>query len=176
MNHFTPDRLIDFIHGELSPVEDALAHAHLATCGACRVEYDFEASLGGALRSAAIAEEREMPSLVSAAVWQRIREAKPGPFARLAALLQPAVAVPLAALLIVGGWFSLPYSHAAPRPTIEAAYYFQIHAAQSSQTSLSERTSQPFETSALHNPVNVAPSAGGVTTGYASAGTLDAVQ
>ncbi|MBD5653929.1 MAG: zf-HC2 domain-containing protein [Candidatus Eremiobacteraeota bacterium] len=176
-NHLSTDLLIDFLHGELSPAEDALAHTHMATCAACRAEYDLEASLTGALRASALAEEREMPSLVNAAVWQLIREARPGPFTRVAAWLRPAVAVPIAALLIVGGWFALP--HPATAPTIDASYYFQTHAAQSSQTSLSERTSgaQAFETSSTRDSGGDAPPLVERTAiGFAAAGTFDAVQ
>jgi predicted anti-sigma-YlaC factor YlaD len=178
MNHLTTPLLVDFIHGELSPADDALAHAHLATCAACRAEYELEASLTGALRASALAEERDMPSLVNAAVWQRIREARPGPFSRIAAWTRPAFAVPIAALLIVGGWFALPYSHTAPHPTIDASYYFQIHAAQSSQTSLSERNGpQPFDLSMSRDSGGEAPPlVERLTTGYAASGTLDAVQ
>ena len=175
-DHLSTDLLIDFLHGELAPADDALAHVHLAACATCRAEYDREASLTGMLRSAAVAEEREMPSLVNAAVWQQIREARPGPFARMAAWMRPAVAVPIAALLIVGGWFASPLAHhSAALPTIDASYYFQMHAAQASQSSLGERTAQSFETS-------MAPDGGGplaverAESGYAVPGTLDAVQ
>ena len=174
-DHFTTDLLVDFLHGELSPADDALAHAHLAACATCRGEYDREASLTVALRAAAAAEEREMPSTINAAVWQLIREARPGPFARMAAWLRPVVAVPIAALLIVGGWFASPYSHAAAHPTIDAAYYLRTHAAQSSQTPLSERSAQTFETSMVGDG-GEAVSVAGTTSGFAAAGTLDAVQ
>ena len=175
MNHFTTDRLIDFLHGELSPADDSLAHAHLESCAACLAEYELEASLTGALKAAALAEERDMPSLVNAAVWQQIREARPGPFARMASWIRPAFAVPIAALLILGGWFASPYSHATKQPTIDAAYYFATHAAQSSSTALSERTApQAFETPSTGD--SGAESSIGVANGYADAGTQDAVQ
>jgi len=177
-NHLSTDLLVDFIHGELPPQDDALAHAHIATCAACRSELDLELSLGEALRAAVASEEREMPSLVAAAVWQQIREAQPGPIARLAAFLRPAVAVPAAAvILLAGGWFASPYAHrpnAATR-TVNAAYYFEAHAAQAADTPLSERTMpQVLETSALDevHPAVVLQA----NFAYAPSGTLDAVR
>ncbi len=119
-----------------------------------------------------------MPSLVAAAVWQQIREAQPGPIARLAALLRPAVAVPAAAVvLLAGGWFASPYGH---RPnsaahSVNAAYYFEAHAAQAAQMPLSERAMpQVLETSSLDevHPALVLKA----NFAYAPSGTLDAVR
>lgn len=129
--HLSTDILTDYVHGELAPAEDALVHAHLATCRDCRVEYDLERTLVDALRSAARRDEVEMPSLVRAHVWERIREARPSPFGALTALFRPVVAVPLAAILVVGGFFASPLARpgAAP-PTVDATYYLHAHAAQ----------------------------------------------
>jgi len=148
--HLSPDLLVDYLHGELAPEDDALAHAHLSTCAACRREIDVEASLTEMLRKTAQAEEQEMPSLIKAAVWQQIREAKPGPLARLSALLRPAVAVPALAVLLVGGWFASPYGHPGTNaPTIDAMYYLEAHA-QTAGTPLSDQGGQPaIETSMI---------------------------
>jgi predicted anti-sigma-YlaC factor YlaD len=122
---------VDYLHGELAPEDDALAHAHLAACPECRRAYDVETSLTEAIRSAAKADEREMPSLISAFVWEQVRQAQPGPFARIAGWLRPVVAVPVAAALLLGGWFASPYAHpGATPPRIDAMYYLQAHAAQ----------------------------------------------
>jgi len=132
MNHPDNDQLIDFLHGELSPAADAAFHAHLAACDHCRADADAERALSDALRSEALASELEMPSLVNAAVWARVRAARPGPFARFGAVLRPAFAVPIAAALLIGGWFASPLAHPAGTPPhIDAAYYF---AAQGLQT------------------------------------------
>jgi anti-sigma factor RsiW len=172
-DHLTTERLIDFLHGELPPAEDALAHAHVMSCAACRTAHDLEASLTAALRAAATAEEFELPSLVKAAVWQQIRDAQPGPFARLASWIRPAIAVPAAALLILGGYFASPLARPAAAPMIDATYYFQMHAAQSSHTSLSERSQQAFETSLSADDGGTSPS---IERAVAAAGMLDAVQ
>jgi anti-sigma factor RsiW len=138
MNHLTSAQLSDFVHGELSPANDALAHAHLADCGVCRAEYDAEIALGEALRAAAHAEELEFPSIIKAVVWERIREMPPSPVARLSAWLRPLVAVPVAAALLLGVWFASPYAPHGTSPTVDAAYYLEAHAASSGDSLLSE--------------------------------------
>jgi len=138
MNHLTTAQLSDFVHGELSPANDALAHAHLADCGVCRAEYDAEIALGEALRAAAASEELEFPSIVKAVVWERIREMPPSPMARLSAWLRPLVAVPVAAALLVGVWFASPYAPHGAHPTVDAAYYLEAHAAESGDSLLAE--------------------------------------
>ncbi|GAC1441023.1 MAG: hypothetical protein NVSMB59_00090 [Vulcanimicrobiaceae bacterium] len=140
MQHLTSDQVIDFVHGELTPQNDALVHAHLSSCATCRTETDAELALRDMLRRAAFADEREMPSSIKAAVWEEIRAAKPGPFAALGALLRPAFALPIAAVLLVGGYFVSPLGHPDVRHTVAATYYLQAHAAQSSRGPLAERS------------------------------------
>ncbi|MBD5635241.1 MAG: zf-HC2 domain-containing protein [Candidatus Eremiobacteraeota bacterium] len=174
-DHLSNDRLVDFVHGELSPSDDALVHAHLAGCVLCREGYEVEATLSEALRSAAKAEELEMPSLVAATVWERVRNAKPGPMARVAGWLRPVYALPVAAALLVGGFFVSPLAHRSG-PTIEATYYLQAHAAQAAQTPLSERSSALV----LETSMVVAPSSSalvdGIADGYATTGAVDDVR
>lgn len=140
-NHLSTDFLVDYAKGELSPDQDALAHAHIATCTTCRDEYDAEVSLGEILRSAARAEERELPAFLKAAVWGEIRAAQPGPFARLSALFRPAFAIPAGALVVALAFFASPLAHPGTHPTISASYYLQSHAIQSAQSPLSEHAS-----------------------------------
>lgn len=152
MHHLTSDQLVDFIHGEFSPEEDAFAHAHLASCASCRAEADAEVALREYLRSAAAADEREMPSAIKAAIWEQIRVARPGPFAALAALLRPAIAVPLAAVVLLGGYFASPLAHRGTPPTVAASYYFEAHAVQSARSPLAERATTPvYDASASAN-------------------------
>ncbi len=172
--HLTTDTLIDFLHGELASQDDARVHVHLAECQACRSAYELEALLGEKLRAAAAAEEREMPSLVAAAVWQRIREAQPGPFARLAAWLRPIVAFPVAAAILLGAFFASPLAHPSNAPKIDATYYLRAHAAQAGLSPLSDHAGpQPLETSMLDSSVE--RSVADRYTGYAAVGVLDAV-
>lgn len=173
--HLSTERIIDFVHGELSPADDALAHAHLAACSDCREAYEIEALLSEALRSAAKAEELEMPSLVTAAVWDRIRQAKPSAASRLAAWLRPVYAIPVAAALLVGGFFASPLAHRAG-PTIDATYYLEAHAAQAAQTPLSERSSSlVLETSMIANPTSSA-FVDASADGLATTGAIDDVR
>ena len=141
MKHLTSDQLNDFVHRELSPANDAVVHAHLADCGICRAEYDTEIALGEALRAAAAADEREMPSVVKAVVWERVRELPPSPMLRFSAWMRPLVALPVAAALVIGVWFTSPYAPHGARPTVDAAYYLEAHAAQSDGSLLSEPAS-----------------------------------
>jgi len=141
MKHFSTDFLVDYAHGELTPEEDALAHAHLCICAACRSEYDAQVSLGELLRSAAVAEERELPGFVKAAVWEQIRANRPAPFGWLSGFLRPAFAVPVGALIVALAVVAAPLTHRDAHPTIAASYYLQSHAVQSAQSPLSERAS-----------------------------------
>jgi len=158
--HLSTERIIDFVHGELSPADDALAHAHLAACSDCREAYEIEALLSEALRSAAKAEELEMPSIAAS---------------RLAAWLRPAYAIPVAAALLVGGFFASPLAHRAG-PTIDATYYLEAHAAQAAQTPLSERSSSlVLETSMIANPTSSA-FVDASADGLATTGAIDDVR
>jgi predicted anti-sigma-YlaC factor YlaD len=168
-DHLSTDRLVDYLHGELPPADDALVHAHLAGCAACRDARDAEAMLLEALRATAKAEEREMPSLVKAAVWERVRAARPGPLARVAALLRPAFALPVAAALAVAVFFASPLAPHHGGPTIDATYYLEAHAAQTAQTPLSERTSSLVLETSMNASAASSPFVDAATDGYAKA-------
>ena len=98
MNHITDEDLIDYLHHGLDDDRaDARVHEHLALCGYCTERYDAEAALGEMLRASALAEEREMPSIVKARVWAAVRAMEPTLLERIRAVVSPALAVPLAA-------------------------------------------------------------------------------
>jgi anti-sigma factor RsiW len=152
--HLTTDTIIDFLHGELRPQDDAAVHAHLATCTACRAEIDAEAALGDALRAAAARDEAEFPSLVAAQVWETIRNARPSPLAGLGAIFRPALALPALAVLVIGTLFAAPsLQQAGTRPSIDAGYYFADHAAQAAEIPFSDQSApaETIETSALES-------------------------
>jgi predicted anti-sigma-YlaC factor YlaD len=154
MDHLNNDFLIDYLHAQLPPEDDALAFAHLESCAACRSEYEAEAALSESLRTAALAEELEFPSLISAAVWEQVRQAQPGWGTRLAGLFRPAIAVPAAAVAVVALYFATPLSQsvAPPAKRISATYYLEAHAAQQARNPLGERSptaAQLIESSAL---------------------------
>ncbi|GAC1416564.1 MAG: hypothetical protein NVSMB5_06780 [Candidatus Velthaea sp.] len=143
MKHYTEDILIDYMHGEVSPAEDARIHTHLAGCDDCRAHYDAQASIGDLLRATARADEREFPSLIKARVWEAIRVQEPTVADRVRAFLRPAIALPVAAALAVAAYFGVPALHsngANSAPTVAAAFYLEEHAAEGQQNPLADHT------------------------------------
>jgi hypothetical protein len=156
--HLSPEVLIDYIHGELTPEADAGVHVHLAGCPTCRERYDAEVRVGEALRATARAQEVEFPSIVAARTWERVRALRPGPFASLAILLRPVVAVPLVVAIGFGAYFGTPLGRApTPDRTIDASYYIEQHAGQEASDPLSERGPVQVIESSL---VDAAPAGG----------------
>ena len=142
MTHTTNARLIDYIHGALSPQEDAAIYAHMEACARCRQEYDAEVSLGEMLRAHAAAQERELPAMLKAKIWEEIRRTRPSAWDRLAWLLRPAVAVPAAAALAAAAYFGTVYVGPHAAPAIAASYYLQDHAALNGTVPFSDRSSE----------------------------------
>jgi predicted anti-sigma-YlaC factor YlaD len=145
--HPTTEILLDYIHGELSPAQDASVYAHLEQCAACRAEYEAEVAMGEMLRANAAREERELPSAVKAEIWKRVREAQPSTLGRLAGWLRPAVAIPVAAAIAVAAYFGTAYVGPHGAPMIEASYYLQDHADMNSTI--------PFSDHSAVNPVDL---------------------
>ena len=88
--HLANPLLIDYMHAGLTPEEDARVYAHLEACPACRAEYDAELALTDLLRAYALSETRELPPMLKADLWERIRAARPSPLQTLAGWLRPA--------------------------------------------------------------------------------------
>lgn len=141
MQHLTNDILLDYVHGELTPADDAAAYAHIEACQACRSEYESEVALGEMLRANAALEERELPPAVKAAIWERVRAGKSSAWSRAFSWWRPAVAVPAAAVLAVAAYFGASYLGPHGAPSIEASYYLQDHAAMNSTIPFSDHTS-----------------------------------
>jgi anti-sigma factor RsiW len=171
--HLLTDTIIDYIHGELPAAEDALVHAHLQSCGPCRSEYEQESALTDALRSAVQADDRELPGMVKARIWEAIRSERPPLSARITALLRPAIAVPAAAVLLAVTYFASPLGH-PQQPnarTVDVMYYFAQHAAEEMQSPLGERN----VSSAMFEPSDAA--SGTASTGSrTAAAAVDAVE
>jgi predicted anti-sigma-YlaC factor YlaD len=142
MTHYTNDDYIDYLHGELAPAADARLHAHLLACEPCRAGYEAEARLGEWVRSAAQADERELPSLVKARVWEAVRNARPSPAQRLRAFLRPVVTVPAGVAFAALVFVAFPTLHgssgSAPVPTVSASYYLDEHAAEGQANPLAD--------------------------------------
>lgn len=138
--HLANQTLIDYMHAGLAPEQDAHVYAHLESCAACRADYDAELALTDMLRTYAARETREMPSLVKAEIWERIRSARPSPWRNVADWLRPAVMLPVAAALAVGIYFGTSYLGPHGMAPIDASYYLQDHAAINSTVPFSDRT------------------------------------
>jgi predicted anti-sigma-YlaC factor YlaD len=138
--HYNADILEDYLHGALGPERDADIHAHLEGCAECRTRYDEAASVRDWLRAAARAEEREFPSIIKARVWEAVRVAKPTWLDRVRAAWRPMIAVPVAAIIAVCAYVSIPAvqgAHAAPG--VAASYLMEEHAAVASENPLADR-------------------------------------
>lgn len=129
--HLTSDQLIDYIHRELSPEDDAAILVHIESCAHCRADYEAEAKFSDALRAHAKLTERELPAGVIHRIWSAIDEpAAPSLRERLAAFLRPAVALPVAAIVALAIYFGAGANHGnVAQQTIDAAYYLDDHAA-----------------------------------------------
>ncbi|MBC5811554.1 MAG: zf-HC2 domain-containing protein [Candidatus Eremiobacteraeota bacterium] len=176
--HINTATLIDYLRRELGPERDAIVLAHLEACDGCRSEYEAEASLGEMLKAAAAREELEFPSMIAARVWETIRNEKPSPFAWVATLFRPAIAVPAGLAAALALFFVSPLSHPADGPKIGAVYYLEEHAAQQAQNPLMERgpsASTFLETASADSGVPT-ELADDTSLGIASSGVLNAVR
>jgi predicted anti-sigma-YlaC factor YlaD len=142
--HATQEQLIDYLHRELAPGEDAALALHLGTCDACRERYDDEARLSEALRTYARATEREMPVGIRAAVFGAIEErTQPAWRAALSRWMRPAFAVPVTAALVLVAFAGYGTAHHGSGTTIDAAYYLDDHAALTSAVPFNEGNTEP---------------------------------
>jgi anti-sigma factor RsiW len=134
--HYTPEQLVDYLHGEVSPALDAAIFAHLAACTACREERDTELAIVSALRAEPAFAERELPAMIRARVWEAVRKETPTPAARLLAAFRPAYALPVAAAVLIAAYFGVPaatstrLAQQAPPPGWSASALLDEHAAE----------------------------------------------
>jgi anti-sigma factor RsiW len=151
--HPNQDLLIDYLHGELAPGEDAALLLHLDSCAACRARYQDEVELSESLRAHARLSERDLPAGVRNAVWAAIEsdERVPSWSQRVAAWLRPAVALPLAAGLVIAAFIGYGSTAHHNGTTIDAAYYLDDHAAITSAVPFSQGNTVP---AALFTPEN----------------------
>ncbi|MGD0967811.1 MAG: anti-sigma factor [Candidatus Aquilonibacter sp.] len=139
-SHLNQEQLVDYLHGELAPGEDASVLLHLESCDPCRVRYEEEASLSEQLRSFARVSERDLPPGVRASIFGAI-EASAGEVgwtARLAGWLRPAIAIPVAAAVLIVAFAGYDSAAHRARTTIDAAYYLDDHAALTSAVPFNE--------------------------------------
>jgi len=137
--HLANQTLIDYMHAGLAPEEDARVYAHIESCSSCRADYDAELALTDLLRTYALRETRELPPMLKAEIWERIRAARPSRLRSLADWLRPAVALPVAAALALAMYFGTSYLGPRGAASIDAGYYLQGHAALNSTVPFSDR-------------------------------------
>lgn len=138
--HYDLDTLTDYLAGELSPAEDGRIYAHLATCPECTAAYEREAALRDLVRVTMRSAEAELPAMVKARVWEAIRDAQPTFLDRVRAVWRPVVVAPIAAAIAIVAYVGMPVlrPNAVPPSGVDANYYLEEHAAQSSQNPLSD--------------------------------------
>jgi len=144
--HPTTEDIIDYLHRELTPEADAALLVHLEACTSCRARYEEQAQLSESLRVYARESERELPQGVVARIWDAIEseQAQPSFMQRLAALWRPAIAIPVAAVLVLGAFFGYNAAHRTPAlTTIDAAIYLRDHASLNSTMPFGEGSTEP---------------------------------
>ena len=128
MNHINENALIDYLHGELAPGEDAAVMLHLESCDECRAEYDAQVRLSESLRLYARMTESPLPDAVRTAVWESVGTVPHEPLrARLQAWLRPFAGFGLAAAAGIAIAVGVLSHHNGP--AIDAMYYLEDHAA-----------------------------------------------
>jgi anti-sigma factor RsiW len=170
--HYDRETLIDYLHGALTPQADAAVFAHLEACTSCTAVFNEEAALGEALRTAARAEELELPSLVKARVWDAVRRERPSWSERLRASWAPRIAVPVAAVLVLAAYLGPIVRHPEPVAGVNASYFLDEHNAQTQQNPFGPGASPAVYTSDAQDRGNPASSAASYID-TADAATLD---
>jgi anti-sigma factor RsiW len=131
MNEMHPsiDRIVDYLHGELSAADDAAVHAHLAGCPECDERRAQEVALTEMLRAHARATERDLPPRIISGIREAVRRRPPGLWEQLRIGLRPSVALPAAAAIALTLYAGLTFSRHSVAPTaIDAATYVDQHA------------------------------------------------
>ena len=167
--HYDRETLIDYVHHELAPAADACVFEHLEACAECRALHEDEASFGESLRSFMQSTELELPSMVRARVFDRVRNERPSFVQRLRAW-GPMIAVPVAAAVALAAYLGTPVLHQRTTATgVEAAYFLDAHNAEAQQNPLGPGAAPAVYTTDASD--RTAPAATYIDT--ADAATLD---
>jgi predicted anti-sigma-YlaC factor YlaD len=161
--HATLEQIIDYLHDELVPADDARIHQHLETCAQCRALYDEQSQLSEALVAYKHASERELPQGVIARIWDAVEQehARPSLWESLAGVLRWPVLAPAAVVAALVLFFGAR----ALTPTansIDVAYYLQDHAALTNTVPFHEGSVEP---ATLQNDVTATDQHWVATTG-----------
>lgn len=129
--HVSPETIIDYLHEELEPGEDARVHAHISQCAQCAAAFNAQTRLTERLRALARSEERDLPARVLYGVRRQAQAARPAWWMQLRAPFRPAMGLPAAAVLVLAAALGLSWivPHGTQTPSIAANYYLDDHAA-----------------------------------------------
>jgi anti-sigma factor RsiW len=128
--HPSIEQIVDYLHRELPPEDDAAVHAHLATCRSCDDRRAEELTITEVLRAHADARQRELPASVAAGIRSAVEGAPLSLWGRLNGLFRPIVLVPATAAIAVALYVGYDALHRSAAPTaIDAGYYVNNHAA-----------------------------------------------
>lgn len=142
MQHLTSDTLIDYLHHELGPADDARVLAHLESCEACTRELNLEATITDRLRAMAQVEELDVPLGLQSAIMTRIAGEQRGLRQSLRRFLRPVVIVPFAAAVAAGAFFLTPVLAPpnSPSAALPVSYYLQEHDVRAQENPLGDRS------------------------------------
>lgn len=147
MTHPPTELLIDYLHGQLAPDEDAAIHAHLAECPTCREQHDAELHLSELLRAHARAQEREMPPQLAAQIRAAAAQRRPAQWQWFSLALRPIVAFPVAAAAALAIYFGFGahglHARSAGPATIDATYYLEDHLSLANSAAFAEGAVMP---------------------------------
>ncbi|HTX02167.1 MAG TPA: zf-HC2 domain-containing protein [Candidatus Acidoferrales bacterium] len=142
MQHLTSDLLIDYLHRELPPADDARVLAHLEACEECKRELNVEATITDRLRAMARAEDFDLPLGMHSRIMSRIADLQPPSWHGLRRFLRPIVIVPFAAAVAAGTFFLTPVlsPSTAPSAALPVSYYLQEHDVRAQDNPLGDRS------------------------------------
>ena len=141
--HASLDQLVDYIHGELAPADDAFVHAHLSECSECARAYDREVSLTARLREVAQAQERELPDSCVRAIRAAAQAPARPSLWHMPQLLRPLAAIPAALIVAAVLYVGLAHRGAATAHAIDALSYVHHHTAVTAAAPFSDDTPIP---------------------------------
>lgn len=143
--HLSIETLVDYLHHELDPHDDARVMQHLTACADCRTQHERQISLTEALHAYGRTTYRDMPAGVVARIWDVVEGVRPeiSLADRFRAFLRPAYALPAAAVLVLAVYFGVVAPHNSNLATIDAAYYLEDHAALTNTVPFNEGTVVP---------------------------------
>jgi anti-sigma factor RsiW len=145
--HLSIEQIIDYLHGEVAPTEDAAIRAHLLECPVCENRRADEIALTETLRDHARATERDVPPGLFARVRAETASGTPAMWERLRAAFRPAFVLPAAAAIAVAIYVGLSWRQSAAPTSIDAAYYMNEHAALAAKTPLADEVRPAMLTS-----------------------------